>query len=532
MTAFVRKAYHLYFGCQVGDQDKIWAPKFCCNSCSRTLLGWTKGTHTSMPFAIPMVWREPKNHLNDCYFCMTYVKGFTGKSKDKIKYSSCPSAILPVAHDESLPIPTPPTSFSLDSDQESDEDEPIKPGCSYEPQESSSSSSYEESRPLLINQPRLNDLIRDLDLPKSKAQLLGSRLQQWNLLEKGTKIAFYKKRELGLLNYFSMDDSIAFCNNVASLLAELQLPGDNSQWRLFIDSSKLSLKAILLNNGNKFPSVPLAHAVHMKETYDNIKLLLEKINYDEHGWHVCADLKVVAMLTGLQGGYTKFCCFLCEWDSRARSSHYKVKEWPARTENITGQKNISRPALVDKNKIFLPPLHIKLGLMKNFVKAMDKEAEGFAYLRAKFPSISDSKIKEGIFIGPQIRQLLKDNAFKEKLSPAERRAWDSFNQVCVNFLGNVRADNYEEIVNELLVAYEELNCNMSLKIHFLHSHLNFFPENLGAVSDEHGERFHQDIAQMEKRYSGKWNENMLADYCWTLQRETSEESYKRKKTYK
>jgi hypothetical protein len=64
---------------------------------------------------------------------------------------------------------------------------------------------------------------------------------------------------------------------------------------------------------------------------------------------------------------------------------------------------------------------------------------------------------------------------------------------------------------------------MSLKLHFFHSHLNFFPPNLGAVSDEHGEKFHQDIAQVERRYNGKRIEEMLADYCWTLQRETSEE---------
>ncbi|UYV73140.1 hypothetical protein LAZ67_10001940 [Cordylochernes scorpioides] len=43
---------------------------------------------------------------------------------------------------------------------------------------------------------------------------------------------------------------------------------------------------------------------------------------------------------------------------------------------------------------------------------------------------------------------------------------------------------------------------MSLKIHLLHSHLDFFPDNLGAVSDEHVERFHQDISSMEKRYQG------------------------------
>jgi hypothetical protein len=87
------------------------------------------------------------------------------------------------------------------------------------------------------------------------------------------------------------------------------------------------------------------------------------------------------MLTGLQGAYTKFCCFLCEWDNRARGSHYVVKNWPNRTDNVPGQKNVINHALVEKPKIFLPPLHIKLGLTKNFVKGMDKEGEGFAYLK-------------------------------------------------------------------------------------------------------------------------------------------------------
>ncbi|GBO18165.1 hypothetical protein AVEN_169335-1 [Araneus ventricosus] len=50
-----------------------------------------------------------------------------------------------------------------------------------------------------------------------------------------------------------------------------------------------------------------------------------------------------------------------------------------------------------------------------------------------------------------------------------------------------------------------MGCNMSLKIHFLHSHLEFFPENIGSVTDEYGERFHQDISNMGARYQGKWN---------------------------
>jgi hypothetical protein len=68
-------------------------------------------------------------------------------------------------------------------------------------------------------------------------------------------------------------------------------------------------------------------------------------------------------------------------------------------------------------------------------------------------------------------------------------------------------------------------CNVSLKIHFLESHLNFFPQNLGKVSDEQGERFHQDIMALEKRYQCKWTLSMLADCCWTLKRDVPDAKY-------
>jgi len=58
--------------------------------------------------------------------------------------------------------------------------------------------------------------------------------------------------------------------------------------------------------------------------------------------------------------------------------------------------------------------------------------------------------------------------------------------------------------------------------------LEFFPENLGEVSDEHGERFHQDILAMEMCYQGKWTSSMLADCCWTMKRDVPEAKYRRK----
>ena len=113
-------------------------------------------------------------------------------------------------------------------------------------------------------------------------------------------------------------------------------------------------------------------------------------------------------------------------------------------------------------------------------------------------------------------------------------AWVSFKFAVKVFLGNSRAQNYEELVNNLLQSYQKLGCNMSLKIHFLHLHLDFFPENCGAVSDETWRTFptrHSislDISSplMEKRYQGKWNCAMLAGYCWTLVRDAPAMEYK------
>ena len=64
----------------------------------------------------------------------------------------------------------------------------------------------------------------------------------------------------------------------------------------------------------------------MKDTYENLKQLLNKLECGKYGWHSCGDLKVVSLLMGLQLGFTKYCCFLCEWDSRAKTLHFLKRE--------------------------------------------------------------------------------------------------------------------------------------------------------------------------------------------------------------
>jgi len=105
----------------------------------------------------------------------------------------------------------------------------------------------------------------------------------------------------------------------------------------------------------------------MKESHESMKLLLGKIKYDKFNWKLCNDLKAVALLHGMQLGYTKYCCFSCERDSPDKKNHYVNKLWPKRTSLTPGEKNVVNPPFVLPEKIYLPPLHIKLDLMKIFV---------------------------------------------------------------------------------------------------------------------------------------------------------------------
>ena len=112
ITSEIKKIYYAYFGCKLGDLDKLWAPHIICNTCSTSLRKWFSRKIKSMPFAVPMIWREPTNHATDCYFCMTNVKGINKKNKNKITYPDIPSAIRPVPHSDDLPIPIPPLQLA------------------------------------------------------------------------------------------------------------------------------------------------------------------------------------------------------------------------------------------------------------------------------------------------------------------------------------------------------------------------------------------------------------------------------------
>ena len=103
-------------------------------------------------------------------------------------------------------------------------------------------------------------------------------------------------------------------------MTELGCEHNPAHWRLFIDSSKTTLKAVLLHNGNIKPSIPVGYSILKKETYDTMKILLDILEYPKYNWKICSDLKVLSLLLGLQLGYTKHVFFMSMEQSERQQS--------------------------------------------------------------------------------------------------------------------------------------------------------------------------------------------------------------------
>ena len=107
-------------------------------------------------------------------------------------------------------------------------------------------------------------------------------------------------------------------------------------------------------------------------------------------------------------------------NSRDDSNHYNKTIWPPREELAVGKYNVQHKPIIDSRKVYLPPLHIKLGLTKNFLKAMDHHEKSFQHLLEKFgPKKSDAKLKIGVFVGTNIRDLIKDEKFNQHMNSLE-----------------------------------------------------------------------------------------------------------------
>ena len=135
---------------------------------------------------------------------------------------------------------------------------------------------------------------------------------------------------------------------------------------------------------------------------------------------------------------------------------------------------------------------------------MDQNSAGFMYLKNKFPRISDAKIKEGIFVWPQIRALIQDIKLEDQLHEVEKAPRKSLKKSLQIFW---------EIIQQTTIMIWQLVLYNPTKLrgvmHFLDSQLEFFKENLRAVKNKHGQWFHDNISIIEKWYQSKLSPSML-----------------------
>lgn len=156
-----------------------------------------------MEFAIPRIWQTPSSHQTDCFFCMVNLR----RGYNKSNYPDVPSSRAPVPHSTERPIPKKEVETSVSANTLTTVSTSTIVGTEY-------SESQGEGVRHYPNQTEINDLIRDLALPKWRSELLLSRLKEWNLLDESVKITSQRTRNETYSSYYASEDGICFCKDI------------------------------------------------------------------------------------------------------------------------------------------------------------------------------------------------------------------------------------------------------------------------------------------------------------------------------
>jgi len=175
-----------------------------------------------MKFNMPMVWRQPFSHASDCYFCLSEKKG-VGKNLTW-NYANVDSVIPPVPHstDTSYPI------SAMQKSEESSEEAPESSGSEFQP--------HIEQQ--LLSQAELNNWVRNFGLSKDKSEIFASRMKERGFVFPDVKTSVYRNRHKQFAKYYTKQDDICFCSDIAGLFEELNEVHSPTEWRLFIDATK------------------------------------------------------------------------------------------------------------------------------------------------------------------------------------------------------------------------------------------------------------------------------------------------------
>lgn len=173
----IKEVYEKYFGIPICNQDKNGVPHKICNTCRSNLSNYKNGTLGAFPFGIPAIWREPFDHMKDCYFCVTKTRLVT---KDSIVYPTVASLSQPIKHDENI---LPPSPYQRKNPSLSEFIGPATPSGAS----SGEIASVEEdpNAVKLFTQDQVSDMIRKMGLTIDNSEYLASTLKNHNVCEKG-----------------------------------------------------------------------------------------------------------------------------------------------------------------------------------------------------------------------------------------------------------------------------------------------------------------------------------------------------------
>lgn len=531
LTTKILDGYQEYFSLPPDGSSTTYAPQVICSSCYVGLNKWLNGDkYGGLSVKAPARWTPPENHLpgsstSNCFFCRsTHPKGF---EKAIPFYDGCVQAPVPRTRNEPIPVRTIPEDMEVEPEVEEDSDED---GEDYdgdhdfeEDDDKEADPDYLDSGVQLgkINQDLFDYMVQLAQLPKSKAQVIGSLLLNQGCLAPGTVIS-QKKRGVEFDDFFAVRQiefdnankdgqivhhakDVVVCIDIDGLLRSQGVDHIPEEWRLFMDGSKNSFKCYLLHNAveDRKPTVTIFIGKEVPEKYETIKAALDLLKYADYGWKVQVDLKIVNIISGLMTPACRQPCFLCCWNRTAKINHFEVAAWEpwSDEERRPGNANFVELPLVLSEKLVVPELHIKMGIFQQFIKRLlklhkDQPSDAYLHYLAKF-NFTPKKKHAGALIGTDIRKLVDDSQFadlleKDGLYVAD--AWLSFVQVDKFFFGkDKRPENYQELVRDMVANFGRMECNMSLKLHLLAAHLDKFPENLSTWSEQHGERAHQEI---------------------------------------
>ena len=344
-----------------------------------------------------------------------------------------------------------------------------------------------------FNQAELNNLVRELRLSKECAQLLGLRLEQRNLLESCTEYNFYGNRQIHFQEFFTSDEKFSqvYCKNISNLIEVFFNYSYNPKdWKLYIDLCKKSFKAFLLSKyDNCF--IPIGYSSI------SVHSLLAAINYQSHLWSIYGDFKIIGQVLGLQERQP---CNLCLWDNFADNQHYVRRNWQVR-QDVCKDKEIH---------VYFLPFHIRSHLVKKFVKALDRKSKAFTYLYQTFDRKNMNKLKAGLFDSSEIRNLINYTDFDNKLSPLQFSIWSSIKIIIEKDFSKIS----QSFIDELMENFHKLGVRMSVKMHFLHAHLDYLHNR---KENKEEEIIIEEI--MGKYYRGRWNVEFIADICWRLKKD-------------